>query len=75
MINEILIVNNVSNQSQHSIGQDGKTRRGSCLKDEHLSQGAAGINTGEYSEFSELTSIRTYFASLAARVAVEAARR
>lgn len=33
-----------------------------------------GIETGEYSDLSEMTSIRTFFAGFAARVAVEAAR-
>ena len=35
----------------------------------------AGIETGECSALSEMTSIRTFFAGFAARVAVEAARR
>ena len=34
-----------------------------------------GIDTGEYLDLSEITSIRTFFAGFAARVAVEAARR
>lgn len=34
-----------------------------------------GIETGEYSDLSEMTSIRAFFAGFAARVAVEAARR
>lgn len=34
-----------------------------------------GIKTGEYTDLSEMTSIRTFFAGFAARVAVEAARR
>ena len=33
-----------------------------------------GVETGECSELSEMTSIRTFFAGFAARVAVEAAR-
>jgi type II restriction enzyme len=33
-----------------------------------------GIDTGEYTDLSEMTSIRTFFAGFAARVAVEAAR-
>jgi type II restriction enzyme len=33
-----------------------------------------GIETGEYSDLSEMTSIRTFFTGFAARVAVEAAR-
>lgn len=33
-----------------------------------------GVETGEYSDLSEMTSIRTFFAGFAARVAVEAAR-
>jgi type II restriction enzyme len=33
-----------------------------------------GIETGEYADLSEMTSIRTFFAGFAARVAVEAAR-
>jgi type II restriction enzyme len=35
----------------------------------------AGIETGECSALSEMTSVRTFFAGFAARVAVEAARR
>lgn len=34
----------------------------------------SGIETGEYADLSEITSIRTFFAGFAARVAVEAAR-
>jgi len=34
-----------------------------------------GIETGRYSDLSEMTGIRTFFAGFAARVAVEAARR
>ena len=34
-----------------------------------------GIETGGYSDLSEMTSIRTFFTGFAARVAVEAARR
>ena len=34
-----------------------------------------GVETGEYSDLSEMASIRTFFTGLAARVAVEAARR
>jgi hypothetical protein len=35
----------------------------------------SGVKTGEYSDLSEITSVRTFFAGFAARVAMEAAKR